>query len=201
MPGDKPTEERILIAARKIFLDKGLEGARMQDIADEAGINKAMLHYYFRTKDKLFETIFSQVAAGFLPKIFSILQSENSLFKKIELFCEAYILQEIQTPYVPMFIIKELNRDPKVFLKRVLKGRKPPLDKVLLQIKQEIKKGIIKPIEPIQLLLNIISLCIFPFLARPMVQAITGMGMDEFNTLMQLRCKEVPKIIINSISA
>ena len=199
MQPDTSTEERILIAARKIFLDKGLESARMQDIADEAGINKAMLHYYFRNKEKLFETIFFQVAAGFLPKIFLVLQSENTLFRKIELFCSEYIHQQMQTPYVPMFIIKELNRDPKMFLKRVLKGKKPPLEKVLEQIKTDIKKGIIKPIEPVQLLLNIISLCIFPFLARPMVQTITGMDIDQFNELMELRCKEVPQIIINSI--
>src|SRR4051795_1256053 len=115
MKKDLSTEEKILNAAKKVFLTKGLEGARMQDIADEAGINKALLHYYFRSKDKLFETIFLQVANEFLPKVFAILQSEDSLFKKIELFCAAYIDQEIETPYVPIFIIREMNRDPKTF--------------------------------------------------------------------------------------
>lgn len=193
------TEEKILLAARKIFIDKGLAGARMQDIADEAGINKAMLHYYFRSKDKLFETIFTQVSDEFVPKIFAVLQSELSLFEKIEMFCDAYIQQEIETPFLPMFIINEVNRDPQSLLKRILKGKKPPFDKVLMQIKEETKKGTIKKIEPISLLMNTISLCIFPFLARPMVQTMTGMKVNEFNAMMEQRKKEVPYLIINSI--
>src|SRR6478672_7495746 len=120
---DQSTEEKILSAARKVFLNKGMDGARMQDIADEAGINKALLHYYFRSKDKLFEQIFMEVASAFLPKIFSILESEQTLFEKIELFCSEYISQEIKTPYVPIFILNEINRQPKAFLKKVLGDR------------------------------------------------------------------------------
>jgi AcrR family transcriptional regulator len=193
------TEEKILLAARKIFVDKGLEGARMQDIADEAGINKAMLHYYFRSKEKLFETIFEQVASEFLPKIFDILQSDKPLFEKIEWFCSAYIEQEIKTPYVPIFIINEINRDPEGFLKKVLRNQHPPFKKIIAQIKEEAKKGIIKPIEPIQLLLNTISLCIFPYLARPMIQTVTGMDMKQFNRMMKERSKTVSKMLIDSI--
>src|SRR3954462_1734201 len=99
MQKDLSTEERILSAAQKVFLAKGMDGARMQDIADEAGINKALLHYYFRSKDKLFEQIFLNVATAFLPKIFFILKGENTLFEKIEKFCDEYITQIIKTPY------------------------------------------------------------------------------------------------------
>ncbi len=199
MSQDIASEDRILTAARKIFIDKGLAGARMQDIANEAGINKAMLHYYFRNKEKLFDTIFIKVADEFLPKVFSILQSDKALFEKIEMFCAAYIDQEIATPYVPMFIVNELNRDPKVFIKRILKGKKPPFDTVLAQLQQAIKDKKVKAIEPIQLMLNIVSLCVFPFLARPMVQTMTGMKMSDFNLLMEQRKKVVPTLIINSI--
>src|SRR5436309_11093265 len=99
---DQSAEEKIIAAARKVFLSKGMDGARMQDIADEAGINKALLHYYFRSKDKLFEHIFMEVVAAFLPRIFAILESEATLFEKIEQFCSEYIGQEIKTPYVPI---------------------------------------------------------------------------------------------------
>src|SRR3954468_10948841 len=109
---DLTTEEKILEAARKIFLAKGLDGARMQDIADEAGINKAMLHYYFRSKEKLFEKIFTEVAGHFLPRIATILASENSVLEKIDTFCAEYINQVMQTPYVPIFILNEINRQP-----------------------------------------------------------------------------------------
>lgn len=86
MDKDLTTEQKILEAARKIFLEKGLDGARMQDIADKAGINKAMLHYYFRSKDKLFEQIFLEVAGHFLPKIMAIFESERLCLKKLKPF-------------------------------------------------------------------------------------------------------------------
>jgi TetR/AcrR family transcriptional regulator len=196
---DQSTEEKILSAARKVFLNKGMDGARMQDIADEAGINKALLHYYFRSKDKLFEHIFLEVASSMLPRIFSIFQSDDTLFTKIEKFCEAYITQEIKTPYVPIFILNEVNRQPQAFLKKVLGNTRPPVEKLLQQIDQEIKAGIIKPINPLQLLLNTLSLCIFPFLASPMVQLITGMDTKMFKALMEERKKLVPQLIIESI--
>jgi len=195
------TEEKILAAARKIFVDKGLEGARMQDIADEAGINKAMLHYYFRSKEKLFDTIFTDVAKEFLPKLFAILTADKTLFEKIELFCAAYIEHETKTPYVPVFIIKEINRGPKALMQRITQVGSPPFDAVIAQIKRETKAGIIKPLEPFDLLLNTLSLCIFPYLAKPMVQAVTGMNTVQFNDMMKKRCATVSKVIIDSIKA
>jgi TetR/AcrR family transcriptional regulator len=200
MKKDLSTEQKILNAAKKVFLTKGMDGARMQDIADEAGINKALLHYYFRSKDKLFEQIFMEVASAFLPRIFTILEaSDTTLFEKIELFCHEYISQEIKTPYVPIFILNEINRQPKAFLKKVLGNNKPPVSKVLAQIEKEIKAGIIKPVAPLQLMINTLSLCIFPFLACPMIQLITGMDNKEFNDMMEHRKKEVPRMIIRSI--
>src|SRR5215203_3039208 len=101
------TEQKIITAAKKVFLAKGLAGARMQDIADEAGINKAMLHYYFRSKDKLFEQIFTEVAGAFLPKVIDIIESDKPIFKKIETFCDGYITHVMKTPYMPIFILNE----------------------------------------------------------------------------------------------
>jgi TetR/AcrR family transcriptional regulator len=196
---DRSTEEKILAAARKIFLNKGMDGARMQDIADEAGINKALLHYYFLSKDKLFEHIFLEVASSMLPRIFTIFQSDDPLFVKIERFCDTYISQEIKTPYVPIFILNEVNRQPQAFLKKVLGNTRPPVEKLLQQIEQEKEAGIIKPIDPMQLLLNTLSLCIFPFLASPMIQLITGMEAKNFRALMEERKKLVPQLIIESI--
>ena len=127
MKKDLTTEERILTAARQVFLSRGMDGARMQDIADEAGINKALLHYYFRSKDQLFERIFLEVANAFLPKVFAILDSDLTLFEKIERFCKEYISQVMTTPYVPIFILNEINRQPQEFLKKVFGGKGHPL--------------------------------------------------------------------------
>jgi AcrR family transcriptional regulator len=193
------TEEKILAAAKKVFLAKGLDGARMQDIADEAGINKALLHYYFRNKDKLFEQIFTEVVMVMLPRVKNIFESDCSLFEKIELFCKEYITQIIKTPYVPIFILNEINRHPEAFLKKVFSITEIPVHPIVKQIKAEIKKGVIKPIEPIQLLMNTISLCLFPFVAMPMIRLITGMSKEQFIALMEQRKIEVPKMIIASI--
>ena len=196
---DLTTEEKILEAAKKIFLSKGLDGARMQDIADEAGINKAMLHYYFRSKDKLFEQIFTEVAGQFLPKIIAILQSDKTVFEKIESFCSQYIQQVIETPYVPIFILNEINKQPEAFLKKVINIKELPVGGFLKQLESEARKGIIKKVDPMQLLLNTMSLCIFPFVARPMIQLISGKNRKQFNEMMEQRMKDVPKMIIDSI--
>src|SRR3954465_4747970 len=99
------TENRILDAARKVFLVKGMDGARMQDIANEAGINKAMLHYYFRSKEKLFEMIFQEEIGKLMLRITDIFASDEPLFIKIEMFCRQYIETVIENPYIPLFII------------------------------------------------------------------------------------------------
>jgi TetR/AcrR family transcriptional regulator len=199
MKKDLSTEEKILTAAKKVFLTRGMDGARMQDIADEAGINKALLHYYFRSKDQLFEKIFLEVSSAFLPKIFAIIESESTLFEKIERFCDEYISQIMATPYVPIFILNEINRQPQAFLKKVFGANRPPIERLMPQIQKEIKAGTIKPIDPLQLLMNTLSLCIFPFLFSPMVQLVTGMDTKGFNALMEKRKKEVPKMIIDAI--
>ncbi|MFI5186612.1 MAG: TetR/AcrR family transcriptional regulator [Chitinophagales bacterium] len=196
---DENTEERILEAAKKVFLKRGMAGARMQDIADEAGINKAMLHYYFRSKEKLFEKIFAELSQYFFPRLVMIFESHETLFKKIEMFVAEYIDQMSQTPYLPIFILNEVNRQPEAFLKRMMGNRRPPVNKFFSSVELEIKKGTIKPVNPAQLLLNILSLCIFPFVARPMFQIVANIDKDLFNKILEQRKKEVPKFIIDAI--
>lgn len=196
---DETTEQRILSAAKKIFLSKGLDGARMQDIADKAGINKAMLHYYFRSKDKLFETIFEDVAKNFMPLVAEIFESDKPLFKKIETFCCTYIDQMKQTPYLPVFVLSEAHKRPEVFIKKMMGNRKPPVDIFFKQVQEEIKQGIIKPVHPVQLFLNIISMCVFPFMAKPMLEYAAGINKKQFDVLMEERKKFIPAFVIASI--
>lgn len=197
---DSGAEEKILAAARKIFILNGMMGARMQDIADEAGINKALLHYYFSSKEKLFEVIFMEEAKKFFPKINMIFESDIPLFEKIEKFSAEYIDIIQQNPYLPLFIINEINREPDRFLGRIwTKHNLPRPEKFLAQIEKEVKKGTIKPISPLHLLLNILSMCIFPFMARPMI--IRNLGLDElqFRMVIEQRKQEIPRFIINAI--
>ena len=196
---DATTEEKILAAAKMIFMQKGMTGARMQDIADEAGINKALLHYYFRNKEKLFEVIFREAAGRLFPKINLIFDSDSTLFEKISRFAEEYLTTLIDNPFLVMFVMNEIHRHPDFFLNKIWKKDRPKPYKFLEQIEEEVKKGTIKKIHPVQLLMNLISLCAFPFISKPIFQFQLGLSESQFREIMEQRKKEIPKFIIDSI--
>jgi AcrR family transcriptional regulator len=197
---EKTAEEKILDAAKKVFVTKGMAGARMQDIADEAGINKALLHYYFRSKEKLFEVIFAEAAEKLFPKINAIFESDVPLFEKIERFCDEYITIMSENPYLPLFVLNEISRDSENFLEKVWDKKRIPMpQKFLDQIEKETKKGTIRKISPVHLLINLISLSIFPFVGKPMIQFVMQLDELQFRNIMQQRKKEIPKFIIDSI--
>ena len=131
---DNKTEEQILEAAQKIFQAKGMDGARMQEIADKASINKAMLHYYYRSKQLLFEAVFKKSFALLAPQLNAILNDDSSLEDKIKNFTHNYISFIIKHPYLPNFIIQELNRNPE-FIKKIKKNVAfPNINKFKLQV-------------------------------------------------------------------
>ena len=197
---EKTTEEKILAAAKKVFISKGMSGARMQDIADEAGINKALLHYYFRSKEKLFEVIFLEAAQKLFPKINSIFESDMPLFQKIEHFSEEYITVMAENPYLPLFVLNEINQDPETFLNKIWgKQNLPRPQKFLEQIEKEVRKGTIKKVSPLHLLMNLISLLVFPFVGKSMFQFTLGLDELQYRAIMEQRKKEIPKFIIDSI--
>lgn len=197
---DIQTKDRILSAAKKVFTTRGMAGARMQDIADEAGINKALLHYYYKDKDKLFETVFLEEAQKFFPKINAIFNSDEPLFQKIEQFVSEYIDEMQENPYLPWFVINEINRDPDQFLYRIWgKDNLPKPGKLLEQVEQEVKAGRIRKINPIHLLMNMLSMTIFPFVGKPMFVRNLRMSDKQFREIMEQRKKEVPAFIISAI--
>jgi TetR/AcrR family transcriptional regulator len=196
---DETTKERILDAAKKIFVAKGMAGARMQDIADEAGINKALLHYYFRNKEQLFQTILLEVSTRFFPSLNQIFDSDIPLFDKIRTFCSSYIDNVMKNPYIPMFVLNEMNQNQALFIKNLVKNNPPNPSKLVIQIEEEIKNGTINPVSPVQLLINMMSLCVFPFVSKPMLQLVIGLDDLQFRHVMELRKIEVAEFIINSI--
>jgi len=192
-------EQRILEAAKKVFMQKGLAGARMQDIADEAGINKAMLHYYFRSKDKLFEVIFKEAASSLFPKIVAIIAEDIPLFDKIRKFTKEYLEIVIENPYLPLFVLNEINKQPVNFHAKMFGNNPPDMNILVKQIEREVKKGIIKPISPAHLVMNMMSMCIFPFISKPMLQIVMHLDDLQFRYLMEQRKTEIASFIIDSI--
>ncbi len=196
---DQNTEDQILSAAESIFQNKGMDGARMQEIADKAKINKAMLHYYYKNKQSLFEAVFKKAFSLLAPQLNAILNDGSSIESKINNFTKNYITFFLKHPYLPKFIIQELNRNPDFILKIQKKSGFPNITKFKLQLEEEIEKGILKPIKAEQLFINIMALNIFPFVATPLVKAFTNMNDESFKQLMEERKTEVSAFIMNSI--
>lgn len=193
------TEEKIFNAARIVFQKKGFTGARMQEIADEAGINKAMLHYCFKNKQLLFQAVFMNAFGQLAPQLNEIFNSNESVFEKIEKFTNSYISFVIQNPYLPAFVIQEMNNNPEFVLSFLNNENKPNPSKFILQIEKEIQEGIIKNVNPKQLLLDIISMTVFPFAAQMMVKGILQISDSEFQLMMEKRKTTIATQIINAI--
>jgi len=193
------TEERILDAAKSVFIRKGMDGARMQEIADEAGINKALLHYYFRTKQKLFETIFKQAFGQIFPDIKTLIHSELPIEKKLGIFIEKYISLLQQNPFLPSFILKEISRDPE-FLASVIKKQGVNIRELFQMLETEIKAGKIRKMDARDLIINILGLSIFPFAAGPlMIIMFFEKDQKAYKNFLIRRKETVKEFILNSI--
>ena len=194
------TEEKILESAQYVFHHKGFDGARMQEIADTAKINKGLLHYYYKSKDKLFESVFNIALKQMLGRLDVTLKEDISLFTKIEELVDNYITVLSKNTFVPNFVFQEINRNPEFFNEKFQKFNSlEGIQKFEKQIEDEISKGTIIEIDPKQLIINIISMSIFPFMAKPMAMGILDMSEKEFNNIIEERKKEVAEFTINSI--
>jgi TetR/AcrR family transcriptional regulator len=209
---DAPTsgdgaEQRILDAAHRVFLRRGSAGARTQEIADEAGVNKALLHYYFRSKERLATAVFHRAAARLMPPVIATLASDAELEDKIRRVIQIELDVLLRHPYLPGYIISELTHNPargKQFLS-ALSGI--PLDEIAAgplavlerQIQADVRAGRMRPIAPDQLLLNLLSLCVFPFAARPMVQTVLRLDDDGFARLIARRKRDLPAFFLQAL--
>ena len=193
------TEEKIFNAARIVFQKKGFTGARMQEIADEAGINKAMLHYCFKNKELLFQAVFMNAFGQLAPQINEIFNSNETVFEKIKKFTDSYISFVIQNPHLPAFIIQEMNNNQQFVMSFLNNENKPNPSQFVLQIEKEIQDGIIININPKQLLLDIFSMTAFPFVAQTLVKGILQISDSEFNLMMEERKTTIANQIINTI--
>lgn len=200
MAQTKDTEKQILEAAKQVFIEKGFEAARMQEIADKAGINKALLHYYFRSKEKLFQQILNSVFEKMLlPQIFLLLGKDLNFFDLIRELVKAYITVLNQNPSLPWFILSEINRDPDR-AKNVIPINKMPIENIFTLINIEADAGNIKPISPEQLFVNILSLCLFPYAAKPLINTILFKdNKEESDNFFETRAAHISDFIISSI--
>ena len=200
MEKDKNTEQKILEAAEAVFHEKDFAGARMQEIAEHAGINKGLLHYYFKTKDALFEAIFSVALNGIISKILVILEMDIPLEEKISHMVDQYMTMLLRTPGLPRFVLNELNKNPDRFVSRHLnKNAHTAFGNFVLSVNKEVGMGKIKPVDPRQLFTNLMSLLIFPFVGRPLLQSVFGADDAAFKQLLTERKTHIKEFIANAL--
>ncbi len=182
-------------AARSTFQQSGTAGARMQEIADTAGVNKALLHYYFRSKDRLAAAVFERAAGRLIPPVMKELASDHPLDTKVRRVVEMYLTLLSEAPELPAYVLSEMHFHPERIQQLIssLTGRDPAtlgarvLGVLGGQIEAEVARGIMRPIPPEQFLINLISLCIFPFAARPMISMMVGGGPAAFSQIIEKR--------------
>lgn len=192
MTKEQSTEDRIVEAAKTVFVKKGMDGARMQEIAVEAGINKALLHYYFRTKNKLFEKVFTMLFKDIFKIFEQAISSELTFEEFLDGFIRQYIKMLKSRPYIPQFVIHELNRNPDRIVEQ-MQSTNFDKQKLFNLINKAVEEKVIRPIQPVHLLTNILSMCIFPFVAKPI---ITGFALDGDKAKYKQYINERPDEVI-----
>lgn len=196
---DHDAEQRIIEAARKVFIKKGFDGARMQEIADEADINKALLHYYFRSKEKLFDHIFKEAFKHFWPSIEDIMQKKDATVKDlIKAAVDGYMDILERMPFLPVFIIGEINRSPERMEELMLSAGIRP-DVVVKIIRNAINNGEMIDMDPRELVVNIVGLSIFPYLSRPLLSRMFWNSAEEYEQFLENRRTTVFDFICRSV--
>jgi TetR/AcrR family transcriptional regulator len=206
-PKDGDTERRILDAAHRVFLRNGTAGARTQEIAAEAGVNSALLHYYFRSKERLATAVFRRAAGELFPVVAGILMSDQPLEEKVRRVISVELDRLSQTPYLPAYVISELAYHPERIhqLIAALTGTAPGalgqtvLATIQAQIRAEVRADRMRPIRAEQFLVNLLSLCIFPFAAQPMLAALLGLDGEPFTRFIRDRKRELPEFFMKAL--
>lgn len=202
---DIGTEQRIFDAADRVFSRRGTDGARMQEIAEEAGVNKALLHYYYRTKEQLAEAVFRQTIGRFVPTVFEVMSSDLELEEKVERVVHGYLDLLCRRPYLPGYLISEMTHHPDRLPKLIsaMTGDRIKLRvlaKLRRQIAERVDEGTLAPITAEQFLVNIVSLCVFPFAVRPMLSILVlDDDPEAFARFIEERRRELPGYILRAL--
>ena len=196
---DNSTQQRILQVATTIFYQKGLAGARMQEIADRSGINKAMLHYYYKTKEQLFDTVFQHTASLYLQTVGRLLGSDQPLKTKLERFVDEITDLLLKEPSIPVFIIHELNQSPDRIARLFAFKEYIDFRQFQQQVKEEVRKGTIRPIKADQLFTHLVSLTVLPFMSQAILCKVLEKTPQQYQSFLKERKKELKENWIRTL--
>lgn len=208
---DGATERRILDAARRVFTARGSAGARMQEIAAEAGVNQALLHYYFRSKELLAHAVFKEAAGKLFPGVLRILSADVPLETRVEQVVHHYIDTLREHPFLPGFVLGELSFNPDR-LAMLTEGmgiagaaqvaqREQAFARLDAELARRAAAGEFRRISGEQFVTNLAALCVFPFAARPMLATMLQLDATGWERFLDTRRVELPSFILNSLRA
>lgn len=190
---DTSTEEKIKNAARVVFHKKGFAATRTRDIAQEAGINLALLNYYFRSKQKLFDIIMLETLQGFMQSMAQVFNNDRtSLEEKVRSFAERYIDLLIQEPGIPLFILNELSTNPSGLIQKMSPRELLMRSHFVKQYQQAYARGTIAKVNFMHFLINTLALTVFPFVGAPLLKAVGDLKDEQYNKLMMERKALIP---------
>jgi AcrR family transcriptional regulator len=204
---DLDTETKILEAARRVFTRLGTAGARVQDIAAEARVNQALVHYYFGSKEALAERVFFEAASGLMQAMRIVTEPTLSLEQLVERFVVAYIDTVRKTPFIPGYVLAEVAQNPErldALMQRAIgaaPGQLGPIAsaRITQLIAAGVAEGTLRPITPRQLIVNVMALVGFPFVARPILSVLMSLEGASFDDFLDERRRELPGFILNAL--
>ena len=195
----KTNEQLILEAANKVFKEKGYDGTTVQDIADVANTTKSMVNYYFRSKEKLFGIVFKAQFLEFYGGTIGFIESDLPLYDKIVKLVEYDTENILKFPLLPIFILNEINRNPSIVFSLISNLSSAALGTLDKQISREVRSGKMKKISAIDLLTNVRSLTVFPFLLKGIQMKSLNLTEDQMNVRLKARKKMIVELIWNSL--
>ncbi len=207
-PPDLTTEQKILAAAREEFCERGLDGGRMQAIADRAGVNKALLHYYFRSKEKLFEIIISDLVTTIWDRIRRELETTVTPADAravISTLISAYINTFAQNPEYPLVLIHQLlHRDKNVplILKQVVTSLGDGPARLIMLLNSEIRAGRVRNIDPVHFIMNVMGMIMVSFFSQPaseIIKRVSGLSITYDDDFYESRIQAITDMICQGI--
>jgi AcrR family transcriptional regulator len=201
MAETRDTEGIILDAARKVFVELGPVNARMKDVADEAGITQSLLHYYFRKRDALYRAVFQAELNRIMSEQVYELKSDAPLSEKLGAFARGIIDVHAENPHLAAFVVFETHYNDEHFdeINKALAGL--DLDVLQRQIDERVEAGNMEPMRAEHLLTNVLALCLFPFLARPILRSAYDMDEEAYQAFVEERKAAVPQFIQRALDA
>lgn len=192
------TREQIILVARQLFMERGQDGLNMRDLAEKAGVNKGLLHYYFKTKESIFREVFQYQAGRLYGQVLDIVEGDHPFERKVELMVERYFIVLAETPSLPAFVLFEVQRDPGMLARS-------PIRDILFRIASSIEAELVIRKLPkdrnngIQFLLDVLSFCAFTFAALPGISKVRKFSKKQQESFLLQRKEHIIQVLQKSL--